>query len=233
MGYATLKKVHYFKKKTQLFSGTTDNTYGRRVNKFLGGDMKMGKMVLAMLMFVALVLSGCEAFDSSYNPTDKTAAPAGDVSASENGEAPATVSGTDYTTDTTACEHDMAIKVSLGEAEELGNSGWTSDFGEPTVSAEQLGDYSAKVSIKNDEGTLSFTIKKVADELFNVCDVTFEGCDGECVGVMSLWTKVVQGTIEIYKFMEDGKNAGSFDIEFDESSMGDPGLTLTGTYLSE
>lgn len=197
-------------------------------------------LVVIAIICVALTFSACEAFKSNYNPSPKMDDVAADLAAAQS-EAPAPAEGgtvegeapkIDYSTDASPCENIAEIAVSVIESGEAVNAG----FGEESeVVANKLGDFTTKITVKTETEQLSFTIKKVADDAYNVCDVAVTGCVGECVGTASVWSKVTAGKIELLKFNEKVSdteiiNAGTYEFSFDASSTGDEARDVGGAY---
>jgi len=200
--------------------------------KTLQGGL-MGRYFIILVVLTSFLFQACEAFNEHYDepPEDIVR----EFSVSEDGgdgkgaevavkqeAAPAVV---DYTVDETVCNHIDAIEVMAALEEETEATAEASEG----VSALKLAKHTIRYEIEDGEGTLQFTIKQVEAESYNVCDVVYTGCVGECMAVPSVWSDVEAGTVEVKTF----PNEGSYKVDFIESNMGDEGLTLEGEYSVE
>lgn len=208
----------------------------------------MGKILITLLVTATFLITGCEAFKSSYDPAplpEGGAVESGGAEVPEGGNGGEVETGTpeagapedeavDYSVDTTECDTNDSVSVSV-TSDEAVNDGWTTAAGEDyTVTAAKVGDFSATVTIQTEEGGLSFMIKQTGDDSFKVCSVLYESCPANgCVGAMHLWSDVLTGSVEIYKFNDEDVNAGGYMFEFGTSYQGDPGVRLEGGYSAD
>lgn len=224
----------------------------------------MGKILLVVLVGCALLFQGCEAFKNSYDsPPESVLAsvgllPAGgttkDPGASNekqpggtDSKQPATsaakTSAVDYSVDKTICEQNKNVVLKIAEADAVAsdaNSGWTSDVkdgGKATILAEKKADFTTAIEIAKGAEKLSFTVKQIGDKEYVACDVIYEACLGECLGVKSLWSDITKAEISIQKINKEDNskviNSGAYSIEFGKSNMGDEGTKLEGSYFSD
>ena len=201
----------------------------------------MGKIAIVLVIVSAFIFQGCEAFKDHYDaPPQEVLENLG--AEIEQGETPAEGGEkiSDYSIDVTPCENNGAISVSfVPDVAQLVNSGWTTeDVDSVKIIAFKKGVFTTEYSIQKTVDQLNFMLKQVADTTFHICDVSYNGCDGECVGTAANWKDVAAGQVEVHQFngeTVDGVvlNAGAFNIEFNESSMGDAGITIEGSYVTD
>lgn len=214
----------------------------------------MGKVLIVVLISLAFIAQGCEAFKSHYD-SPATGEESETLAAPGEGEAPPANEGEeeekpvegggevtiDYGQDEAVCENMENVAAAVVEAPaELVNDGWTAENGEEfKVTAEKIGLFTTSIAISNDAGDFKFTVKQTGDETFNICDMSLSGCpvDG-CFAAGSIWSAVESGTIDIYKFNEEGEegvvlNAGHYIVQFGQSNMGDEGISLEGSYMTD
>ncbi len=199
----------------------------------------MRRIAIVLVIVSAFIFQGCEAFKDHYDapPQDVLENLGAEI---EQGE-PSVDGGEkikDYSIDETPCENNSAITVSfVPDVAQLVNSGWTTeDVSEVKIIAFKKGVFTTEYSIMKTVDQLKFTLKQVDDAAFHICDVSYNGCDGECVGTSANWKDVAAGQVEVHQFNNDTGNsvvinAGAFNIDFNESSMGDAGLSIEGSYV--
>lgn len=205
----------------------------------------MRRMLVAVLILVAFVATGCEAFKDNYNevPADVTAnLVVGNGKVPEGGEA----TKVDYSVDKTECSNIETVEVAYAaeDAEEVINAGWTTEGvfkddidDDASVMVEKVGPFTVIILISKPGEKLRFTLKQVEEKKHDICDVMYETCVRECLGVKSFWTDVTKGKVTISKFNKDEGsdvivNAGSYSFELGKSNMGDKEITLEGSYFA-
>lgn len=200
----------------------------------------MGKILVLVLICLAFAVQGCDALKNYYEPRPDEVAAAAIDQGPPQGSADVAEVATDYNVDETPCEDNQAVTISVTSKDDVVNGGWTSEVDEGktfSVLAEKKGAFTTKMTITKASEKLAFTMKKVTDTGFNICDVIYEACIGECMGVKSLWTAIESGKLDIDQFNKekDGKvlNAGGYKFVFGTSSQGDLGPTIEGTYFTD
>lgn len=191
----------------------------------------MGKKFLLILACCAFLFAGCDAFKDYYDEVPEEVLNEAESVQEEEEKSASKSAIVDYTVDETSCANVAGLMTSLiPEIVSDANEGFST---EASVLAEKIGEHTTKIIITKGTKRLSFKIKKVADDIAHVCNVVYEDCEGECVGIKNMWSKVEEGSLEIYELSEDDINSGSYEITFSESAMGHPGITIEGSYFTD
>lgn len=198
----------------------------------------MGKRLALILVCLSFLAYGCEAFKNYYDEPPENELLNSESEQPANVEAKSVMAGVvDYGVDKTPCSNVSGLMASVVSDVAADNSGWTTDGDSVSITTEKLGPFTSHISITKGLKKLSLTVKQVSKDTAYVCDVVYEDCEGECLGVKSLWSDVKMGFVEIYKLneMQGGEvaNAGAYEITFGKSNMGEEGLTVEGSYYAD